>query len=155
MFKRLESSIISVTNGQRLLQIAIAVLLLTISALLIANICLIDLARNFNTRVCVKAAQVGALTAVQGGNHQQVMQAVQRTVMESSPGGYFVLRPKLDKLRFDSVKGFPCLVVGTVTGARVPAPMLVWNGTFGIDGRLLFYRTCIVSLKPGQKLKQI
>jgi hypothetical protein len=139
-------------RGRSILQVALAVMLLTVLALLTANICLIDLARNFNANVCVIAAHAGAQTAQQGGDQNQITEAVEQAIRQASPGGFFVHRPSLRELRFDSVHGLPYLVVATATAARVPAPLLVWNGTFGQDGKLLFYKTCIVSLRPAEKV---
>jgi hypothetical protein len=140
--------------GRSVLQVSLAVFLLTLLALLTANVCLIDMARNFNAKVCVAAAKVGAMIAQKGGDESQITKGIQDTINHASPGGFFVQRPSLRELRFDSVHGLPYLVVATVTAARVPAPVLVWNGTFSPDGSLLFYKTCIVSLKPAEKVKK-
>lgn len=138
-------------NGRSVLQVGTAVLLLTLLALLTANICLINIARDFNTNVCIHAAKIGAFIAQKGADQSQVTEAVEEAIKHSAPGGFFVHRPSLRELRFESVHGQPYLVVATVTAARVPAPLLVWNGTFAADGRLLFYKTCLVNLRPAQK----
>jgi hypothetical protein len=124
-------------------------------ALLTANICLIEMARNFNARVCVSAAKVGAYIAQKGADPSRITEAVEDTIRMSSSGGFFVNRPSLRELRVDTIHGLPCLVVATVTAVRVPAPALVVNGTFSPDGKLLFYKTCIVNLRPGDKVKKI
>lgn len=142
-------------TGRSVLQVGTAVVLLTLLALLTANICLIEMARNFNAKVCISAAKVGAYIAQKGADQSRIAEAVEDTIRQSSPGGFFVNRPSLRELRIDSIHGLPCLVVATVTAVRVPAPALVVNGTFSPDGKLLFYKTCIVNLKPVDKVKKL
>ena len=142
-------------TGRSVFQVAMAVVLLTVLALLTANICLIEMARNFNAKVCISAAKVGAYIAQKGADQSRIAEAVEDTIRQSSPGGFFVNRPSLRELRIESIHGLPCLVVATVTAVRVPAPALVVNGTFTPDGKLLFYKTCIVNLKPVDKVKKL
>jgi hypothetical protein len=142
-------------SGRSVLQVAAAVVLLTLLAMLIANICLIQMARNFNAKVCVNAAKVGAYIAQKGADQSRITEAVDETIRLAAPGGFFVNRPSLRELRIDSIHGLPCLVVATVIAVRVPAPALVLNGTFTPDGKLLFYKTVIVNLKPIDKVKKL
>jgi hypothetical protein len=142
-------------DGRSVLQVGMAVVLLTLLALLTANICLIDIGRNFNAKVCVSAAKVGAYIAQKGADPSKITEAVEDTIRMSAPGGFFVNRPSLRELRVDTIHGLPYLVVATVTAVRVPAPALFINGTFSPDGKLLFYKTCIVNLKPVDNVKKL
>ena len=142
-------------TSKTLAQIATAVFFLTVLAVLVANILLIRFACDLNVRVCANATQAGAFIAQQGGSESQIAQAVKQAVLGSNSGGYFVIHPHLHEVRVESIHGIPYLIVATVTGARVPAPMFVFNGTFGSDGRLLFYRKCIVSIKRATRIRKV
>src|SRR5579862_6729564 len=134
-------------TGQGLVQVALSVALLAILALLIANVYIINLAHTFNSKLCSSAAQAGALIAQRGGDKWQIMQAVQDMVNEATGNRSLIFSPSLQEIRFDSFNGCLYLVVSITTGARLPAPLLVLHGNFDTDGRLVFYKTCIVNLQ--------
>jgi hypothetical protein len=134
-------------RGRGVLEVSVAVFLLIILALLITNISLMSLARDFNARVCSTAAKAGANSAARGADHHAIAQSVLQAINDSSAGGMLIERPCLYELHFDSVKGRQRLIVGTIVKAKVPAPILVWCGSLSPDGMVIFSKTCIINIK--------
>lgn len=135
-------------SGRSILEVGAAVTLLIILALLITNISLMSLARDFNARVCSTAAKAGANAAARGADHHGIAQSVLQAINDSSAGGVLIERPTLYELHFDSADGQQRLIVGTTVKAKVPAPLLIWSDLVSPEGLVVFSKTCIINIKP-------
>ncbi len=142
------------SRGYGVLQLTIAVLLLSVLGLLFANVTTMYLARNYNIQVCMNAAIAGAQAATSGADENQVAHVVEQTVSQSSYGGFFVNPPELHGLAFHKIDGANCLVVNTVIETRVPAPILVPYGDRLEEGKVFFSKTCVITL-GNQKSKKV
>jgi hypothetical protein len=134
-------------SGSGVLEVCTAVTLLIILALLLTNIALMTLARNFNAEVCSTAAKAGASAAAKGADHHAIARCVVQAINDSSLGGVLIERPSLFELHFDSDGDRQRLIVGTTIRAKVPAPILIWRGALSRDGMVVFSKTCIINIK--------
>jgi hypothetical protein len=135
-------------KGRGVFEVGVAVTLLIILALLVTNVSLMSLAREFNTQVCTTAAKAGANAAAKGADHHAIAQSVLQAINDSSVGGVLIEHPCLYELHFDSVNGQQRLVVGTLVKTRVPAPLLLWSSeAVSPDGMVVFSKTVIINIK--------
>ncbi len=112
-------------RGRAVLELSAAALLLCVLAMLFANITLMCLAGTYNAKVCLDAARVGAEAAADGADDEDVAKAVQFP------------------------HGRKCLVVNTVTVAKLPAPLLLSQPADRPDGFMVYSWTCYIALaKP-------
>lgn len=137
------------TKGYGVLQLSIAVLLLSVMGLLFANVTTMYLARNYNTQVCMNAAIAGAQAATSGCDENQVAHIVEQTVGQSG-GGFLINAPELHGLAFHKIEGNNCLVVNTVILTSVPAPMLLAYSDSLEGGHVFFSKTCVITLNNGK-----
>ncbi len=151
-FLALPSSHISWRNsgGRSIFEVGAAVTLLIILALLITNIFLMSLARDFNAQVCSTAAKAGANAAAKGADHHDIARSVIQAINDSSAGGVLIERPSLNVLHFDTLDGQERLIVGTIVRAKVPAPLLIWSDAVSPEGLVVFSKTCIINIKPAR-----
>jgi hypothetical protein len=134
------------------LQLTIAVFLLSIMALLFANITTMYLARNYNTQICMNAAIAGAQAASSGADENQIARVVEQTVLQSGHSSFFVRDPQLHGVAFHKIDGNYCLLVNTVVPTLVPAPVLLAYNDHLENGCIFFSKTCVIAL--GQKSKE-
>jgi hypothetical protein len=114
--------------------------------LLFANIMLMWIARSYNSHVCLDAIRAGARAASEGAEDDIVVKVVEYSVDTAARPGLFIARPKLHFVKFGSLHGAKCLVVNTVTRAKVPAPLLLINTNEVDNGFVIFSKTYVVNL---------
>lgn len=132
-------------RGRVVLELSAAALLLGVLTMLFANITLMCLAGTYNTKVCLDAARKGAQAAADGADDEAVAKAVESAV-ERNRSGFFVAETRLEKLKFASAHGRKCLVVNTVTVAKLPAPLLLSQPADRPDGFMVYSWTCYIAL---------
>jgi hypothetical protein len=131
-------------TGHSLLDIGLAVLLLTVLALLVSNIFVIHLARDYNDRACKDAVLSAARAVISGKDPLAIQRAAQDGLNESPQGGYFIEHPTFLEYKDEKNAGVRQLRVQTQTVARVPFPILVMDDETRERGMLAFKSTYIV-----------
>lgn len=137
--------------SQGILDIGVAVFLLTLLALLVANVYIMCLAKDYNEKACREATREAALAALSGKDVNVMMRAAQDGLNRTGQGGFFIQQPNFTEFLDHKVHGVRQLRVETQTEARLLAPVLL---LFDLDasqrGNLVFKSTCIVEFR-GQK----
>ncbi len=138
-------------NQQRnLIDLAIAVFLLSISALLSANIFVIYSAIAHNDEACKQATIAAAEAAREGEDQSGIVYAAQHELSRCGVGGFFIRGPELKYFTHDFSAGKHRLKVKTSVEAILPAPALI----AGLGGRsaVVFERTYTMDLiVPSEK----
>jgi hypothetical protein len=137
-------------NGNSLAEIGFAVFLLTVLALLISNIFVIHLARDYNDKACKYAVLSAARAAVSGKDAMTIQKAAQDGLNDSPQGGYFIEHPTFLEYKDEKAGDTRQLKVQTQTVARVPFPILVLDDETRERGALAFTSTYIVEF-PNKK----
>jgi hypothetical protein len=127
-------------------QLCLSSLLSFLMFLLFSNIMLMWLARAYNAHVCLDAIRAGARAASEGANDEIVVKVVEYSVDTAAQPGPFITHPEVHFVKFQFVRGAKCLVVNTVTRAKLPAPLLIMSGDQIENGFVIFSKTYVVSL---------
>jgi hypothetical protein len=135
------------TSGHSLVDLGLAVFLLTVMALLIGNIYIIRLARDYNDKACREAVMSAAKAAIGGKDTAAIMRAAQDGLNESPQGGFFIEHPTFLEYKDEKVEGVRQLRIATQTVARVPAPILLMDDEIREHGSLALKSTYIVEFK--------
>jgi len=132
-------------------QLCISALLSFLMFLLFANIMLLWLARSYNSHVCLDAIRAGARAASEGADDEIIVKVVEYSVETASRPGLFIAHPELHFVKFGFLHGAKCLVVNTVTRAKIPAPLLLINSNEVDHGFVVFSKTYVVNLMGSSK----
>jgi hypothetical protein len=127
-------------------QLCLSTLLSFLMFLLFSNIMLMWLARAYNAHVCLDAIRAGARAASEGANDEIVVKVVEYSVGTAAQPGPFITRPEVHFVKFGFNHGAKCLLVNTVTRARLPAPLLIISGEQIDNGFVVFSKTYVVTL---------
>lgn len=136
-----------IAGGHSFVDLGLAVFLLTVMALLIGNIYIIRLARDYNDKACKEAVLFAARAAMGGKDAAQIMRAAQDGLNESPQGGFFIEHPTFLEFKDENVEGTRQLRIATQTIARVPAPILLLDSDLRQQGSLALKSTYIVEFK--------
>ena len=106
-------------------ELALAVLFLSVLALLTANILVFEVAAKHNDDVCRSITIAAAKAAVDGKDASSVKNIAMQEITRAGYGGFFIAPPRL--MRFtDAVQDNKRrIVVQTQTMAKVPVPNLI------------------------------
>ncbi|HEY9677385.1 MAG TPA: hypothetical protein V6C76_05225 [Drouetiella sp.] len=127
------------------MEIGIAVVLLVVIGLLISNIFVIHLAKEYNDKACKLAVLSAARALVSGQDAGGIQKAALDGLNDSPQGGYFIEHPTFLDYQDEKTGGVRHLKVQTQTIARVPFPILLIDGeTQEHGGELTFKSTYIV-----------
>ncbi len=135
------------TSGHSLVDLGVAVFLLTVLALLVSNIFIIRLARDYNDKACKEAVLSAARALISGKDAIAIQRAAQDGLNESPQGGFFIEHPTFLEYKDEKIAGVRQLKVQTQTVARVPAPILLMDNEIRERGALSFKSTYIVEFK--------
>jgi len=138
-------------HGWELSQLICSAVLSFLMFLLFANLMLMWLARSYNSHVCLDAIRAGARAASEGAEDEIVVKVVEYSVDTAARPGLFIARPELHFVKFGSLHGAKCLVVNTVTRAKVPAPLLLISSPQLDNGFIVFSKTYVVNLLGNSK----
>lgn len=130
-------------SGHSLGEIGLAVLLLTVLALLISNVFVMNLAKKYNEDGCRKAVESAARAALSGKDPVTTQKAAQDGLNEAPQGGYFIEHPTFLEYKDEKNAGVRQIKVQTQTVARVPFPILVLDDETRERGELAFKSTYI------------
>lgn len=130
--------------GHSLGEIGLAVFLLTVLALLISNVFVMNLAKKYNDDACKEAVVQAAKAALSGKDEITTQKAAQDGLNASPQGGYFIEHPTFLEYKDERSDGVRQLKVQTQTVARVPFPILVLDDETRERGELAFKSTYIV-----------
>jgi hypothetical protein len=135
-------------HRKELSQLCVSALLSFVMFLLFANIVLLWIGSTYNSRVCHDAIIAGARAASEGADDEIIVKVVEYSVETASKPGLFIAHPELHFVKFGFLHGAKCLVVNTVTRAKIPAPLLVINSDrMAIDhGFIVFSKTYVLNL---------
>jgi hypothetical protein len=133
-------------HRKELSQLCISAVLSFVMFLLFANIVLMWLARSYNSNVCLDAIRAGARAASEGADDEIVVKVVEYSVDNPTRPYFFIARPELHFVKFGFLHGAKCLVVNTVTRAKIPAPLLLINSNEIDHGFVVFSKTYVVNL---------
>jgi len=134
-------------SSQGILDIGVAVFLLTVLSLLVTNVYIMRLAKDYNDKACREATREAALAALSGKDENAMMRAAQDGLNRISQGGYFIPQPNFTEFLDHKVKGVRQLRVETQTEAKVLAPILLLDQASSQQGSITFKSTCIVEFK--------
>jgi len=141
------------SGGRSDVQLSVSIVLSLLTFLLLANVLMMWIACNFNAHVCLDAIRAGARAAAEGEAEEIVTKVVEYSVETAVRPGFFVARPELHFVKFSSLNGAKCLVVSTITKAKLPAPMLLLDAQAAQNGFVVFSKTYIISLSGAPKEK--
>lgn len=143
-------------RGSNLIEVAVAVLLLTMVALLISNIFIIYLAKAHNDRVCYQAVTSAARASIDSRDTNSVIRGAYEgmTLGNGAGGGFFIHQTRLGKVEYRAIKGGRSVVVQTQTNVRLPAPILVFNAKFDERGELALTKTYEFQIKESENASQ-
>jgi hypothetical protein len=141
------------SGGHNGVQFTASIVLSLLTFLLLANVTMMLMACSFNAHVCRDAVRAGARAAAEGEAEEIVTKVVEYSVETAIRPGFFVARPEVHFVKFASLNGAKCLVVSTITKAKLPAPMLLLNAEAAQNGFVVFSKTYIVSLANAAKEK--
>lgn len=140
-------------TGHSALQLSLSILLSLVTFLLLSNVVMMWIALTFNAHVCCDAVRAGARAAAEGEEEEIVTKVVEYSVETAVRPGFFVARPEVHFVKFGSLNGAKCLIVSTMTKAKLPAPMLLLNTRDAESGFVVFSKTYIISLAGTPKEK--
>lgn len=129
--------------GHSLAEIGLAVFLLTVLSLLISNVFVMYLAKQYNDDACREAVRQAARAALSGKDSITTQKAAQDGLNESPQGGYFIEHPTFLEYKDEKIAGVRQLKVQTQTVARVPFPILILDDETRERGELAFKSTYI------------
>jgi hypothetical protein len=121
-------------------------LLSIVMFLLFSNVMLMYLASSYNAHVCLDATRAGARAASEGVGDDIIVEVVEHSVRTAAHPGPFITQPEIHSIKFGLLNGTKCLVVNTVTRAKLPAPLLIITDEQIDDGFVIFSKTYVVSL---------
>ena len=134
-------------SGHSLGEIGLAVFLLTVLALLISNVFVMNLAKKYNDDACRAAVQSAARAALSGKDALSTQKAAQDGLNDTPQGGYFIEHPTFLEYKDENNAGVRQLKVQTQTVARVPFPVLILDDETRERGELAFKSTYIVEFE--------
>jgi hypothetical protein len=130
-----------------ILDIGLAVFLLTILSLLVTNVYIMQLAKSFNDKACYDATREAALAGLNGKDVNGMMRAAQDGLNRSGQGGFFIQAPMFTEFWDGRENGVRKLKVETQTQAKVLAPILLFDSDAQQKGSLVFKSVCVVEFK--------
>lgn len=135
-------------DGHSLIEIGVAVFLLTVIALLMSNIFVIYLARSYNDKACKDAVLSAASAVLTGLDASSIQRAAQEGLNKTPQGGYFIEHPTFLEYKYEKSGGVRQVKVQTQTIAHVPFPILVMDDSETRDhGQLAFKSTYIIEFE--------
>jgi Flp pilus assembly protein TadG len=131
-------------RGSSIIELASILCLLTVVALLCADIGMIALASSLNDQACRDAARAAA----QGSNMDEALKMATASVKSHEADGYFITSPTIPEggLVYEDYGGrppqdeSPYVEVTTTSTVRVPAPIIFFGAKFGDGGTINFSR---------------
>jgi len=132
-------------SGHSAIELGTMAVVITVMALLCANIGVLVMCASINDQACRDACRAAA----QMGSASTAQQAAQAALRLYRVDGYFVGQPSFDSDSFvyqdfggdPTPESSPFVTVTTTSVARIPAPILFLGARFGEGGTMTFSRT--------------
>lgn len=131
-------------SESNLTELALAVLLLALLALLTANILVFLIAARHNDEICRAVTIAAAKAAVEGEDKKNVYMAAWQELGLGGYGGFFIDAPKIAQYSDDTKNNERQIKVQTTCIARVPVINLIIADD--IKKILTLKRTCVIKI---------
>lgn len=141
-------------RGVGVFQLGVAVLLLALMSMLIVNIYVVWLAKDYNKRICEDAAMAAGKAAIEGKPTRDVIKTAMESMETCGMGGYFIERPTFTNFRDDIKPQMRKLTIEFQTRVRLPAPYLVFDNSL-TDGGLKIKDVYVYNVKNPKNCKEI
>ncbi|HEY9786202.1 MAG TPA: hypothetical protein V6D17_12415 [Candidatus Obscuribacterales bacterium] len=130
------------------LELAVRLLLITVIALLAANVLVLAVGSFYNDRACQNMLRLAARARMEGRDQRAIMRAAFNELTMYGDGGYFVQHPQCTQFIMQNTGTESILQVQTATNVRLPAPIFVAEGLKD-NGCIVLYKTYKSTFKNG------
>ncbi|NJL72736.1 MAG: hypothetical protein HC888_14785 [Candidatus Competibacteraceae bacterium] len=132
-----------------LFELVVGVFVLAVFAVLVMNVSILALARDYNKRCCKQAIMYAGQAATEGKDTPSIWYSSLHYLDRCALPGLFIERPMITSFDDNITPSLRKLTITMSTRALVPVPVLLFNpGALESDGQHLVYRTtCVFNLK--------
>ncbi len=132
-----------------LFELVVGVFVLAVFAVLVMNVSILALARDYNKRCCKQAIMYAGQAATEGKDTPSIWYSSLHYLDRCALPGLFIERPMITSFDDNITPSLRKLTITMSTKALVPVPVLLFNpSALESDGQHLVYRTtCVFNLK--------
>jgi hypothetical protein len=143
--------------GSGLIDLGIAVFILTIIGLVAANCYVLHLAMDYNDHACCEAVKFAGKAAIQGKDEVTVVRSAQLGLTQIGQGGFLIDHPQFTLFKDDKVLDTRVLRCQTQCIVKLPAAFLIFGDPEAErTGKMTLTSTYVLKLtqKTGAKPKE-
>lgn len=132
-----------------LFELVCGVLVLSVFAVLVMNVSILALARDYNKRCCKQAIMFAGQAATEGKDTPSIWYSSLHYLDRCALPGLFIERPMITSFDDNITPSLRKLTITMSTRALVPVPVLLFNpSALESDGQhLVYHTTCVFNLK--------
>ncbi len=132
-----------------LFELVCGVLVLSVFAVLVMNVSILALARDYNKRCCKQAIMFAGQAATEGKDTPSLWYSSLHYLDRCALPGLFIERPMITSFDDNITPSLRKLTITMSTKALVPVPVLLFNpSALESDGQhLVYHTTCVFNLK--------